>query len=54
MLMSVMRDDHEQTPIAFKFAYWLRVTWPAFFHFMMARRAEQTVNATAANNQQRF
>lgn len=54
ILMSVLRDDKEHTPFAFKFSYWLRVTWPAFFHFMMARRAEQTTKATANSEQQRF
>lgn len=55
LFMSVLRDDKEDTPLAFKFAYWLRVTCPAFFHLMMARRAEQaTIAATAASIPQRF
>lgn len=55
LFMSVLRDDKEDTPIAFKFAYWLRVTCPAFFHLMMARRAEQAIiAATAVTTPQRF
>lgn len=54
VLMSVLRDDKENLPASFQFAYWLRVTCPAFFHFMMARRAEQTVNASIAKEPQRF
>lgn len=55
LFMSVLRDDKEDTPIAFKFAYWLRVTCPAFFHWMMSRRAEQAVIAsTQATQPQRF
>lgn len=55
LFMSVLRDDKEDTPIAFKFAYWLRVTCPSFFHLMMARRAEQAViAATNPTAPQRF
>lgn len=54
VLMSVLRDDKENLPASFQFAYLLRVTCPAFFHFMMARRAEQTVNASIAKEPQRF
>lgn len=54
VLMSVLRDDKEHLPASFKFAYWLRVTCPAFFHFMMSRRAEQTISAAATANCQRF
>lgn len=55
LFMSVLRDDKEDTPVAFKFAYWLRVTCPSFFHLMMSRRAEQAIiAATNATTPQRF
>lgn len=54
LYMAVLRDDKEDTPISFKFAYWLRVTCPAFFHFMMARRAEQAVNVPNGADNQRY
>lgn len=41
ILMSVLRDDNEQMSWSFKFAYWLRVTCPPFFHLVMAERAKK-------------
>lgn len=54
LLAAVLRDDKEDTPLSFKFSHWLRVTFPAFFHFMMAKRAQQTTTAATADNNQRF
>lgn len=54
LLAALLRDAKEDTPLSFKFSHWLRVTFPAFFHFMMAKRAEQTITAAATADNQRF
>lgn len=51
ILMSVLRDDNEQMAFSFKFAYWLRVTCPPFFHLMMAERAKKTFEKRALPHQ---
>lgn len=46
ILMSVLRDDSEQMAFSFRFAYWLRVTCPPFYHLMMAERARKMFEAS--------
>lgn len=41
ILMAVLRDDKEHMGFSFQFAYWLRVTFPPFYHLMMAERARK-------------
>lgn len=41
LFQATLREIKEEMPVSFRFAHWLRVICPAFFHFMMARRAEQ-------------
>lgn len=52
LFQAVVREWKEDMPAAFQFAYWLRVMCPPFFHFMMARRAEQAASIPA--QQQRY
>lgn len=40
---AVLRDDKEQTPMAFAWARWVRVTCPPLYHVIMAQRAQKTV-----------
>lgn len=39
---AILRDDKENTPLAFTWARWVRVTCPPFYHLLMARRAQKT------------
>lgn len=54
LLESVLRDHKEDFSASFQFAYWLRVTCPSFYHFMIARRAEQAITANAPKEPERY
>lgn len=54
ILMAVLRDDNEHMSWSFKFAYWLRVTFPPFFHLVMAERAKKMFEFENSSNIRRY
>lgn len=54
LLLAVLRDRKEEISSSFQFAYWLRVTFPSFYYFMMARRAEQAILASMPKEPERY
>lgn len=54
LLLAVLRDYKEDVTLSFQFAYWLRVTCPSFYHFMIARRAEQAILASIPQAPERY
>lgn len=54
LLLAVLRDYKEDCTVSFQIAYWLRATCPSLYHFMMARRAEQTVTASIPKAPERY
>lgn len=53
ILMSVLRVDNEYLGLSFRFAHWMRVTCPPFYHLMMAERARKMFEA-ARISQERY
>lgn len=54
ILMAVLRDDKEHMSFSFKFAYWLRVSCPWFFHLMMSERAKKMLEFENSSNIRRY
>lgn len=51
ILMAVLRDDREQMGFSFRFAHWLRVSCPPFYHLMMEERARKMFEAARAGHE---